>query len=215
MTDLNTQITKFEAVKKQRVSADDLNTMEQVTQELKAMGVGDQALKDGEQVPDFTLRNHKGEARTLAGYCKDGPVVFSFYRGGWCPYCNLELAALQRELPAIKAVGAQLVAITPEVPDESLSVSEKDALPFDILFDKGNTVAESFGLAFVLPEKLRPIYARFGIDIPASYGDDSFKLPVTATYIIKTDGSVASHFADVDHTKRLEPAKVVEALKQL
>lgn len=118
-------------------------------------------------------------------------------------------------MPQIEALGARLVAITPETPDNSLSTREKNDLKFDVLFDEGNKVAESYGLVFALSEKLRPIYASFGLDLPAYNGDDSFTLPVPATYVVDKGGVVAYQFADADHTKRLEPAEVVNALEKL
>jgi len=127
----------------------------------------------------------------------------------------LELVALQRHLPEIEAQGAKLVTITPETPDNSLSTKEKNELTFEVLFDEGNKVAESYGLVFELSEKLRPIYSKFGIDLEKSNGDSTFRLPIPATYVIKTDNTVAYHFADADHTKRLEPAEVVRVLKEL
>jgi len=127
----------------------------------------------------------------------------------------MELVALQRELPAILAAGAQLVAVTPETPDNSLNIIEKNELAFEVLFDQGNKVAEAYGLVFELAEHLRPMYADFGLDIPAFNGDDSFRLPVPATYVIDANGVVAYHFADADYTKRLEPDKVVAALQKI
>lgn len=118
-------------------------------------------------------------------------------------------------MPVIESLGAQLVAVTPETPDKSLSTREKNDLAFDVLFDQGNKVAEAYGLVFSLSEELRPIYEKFGIDVPGYNGDDSFTLPVPATYIIDRDGTVAFHFADADYTKRLEPGDVVTALKKL
>ncbi len=117
-------------------------------------------------------------------------------------------------MPEIKQAGARLVAISPEKPDHSLSTREKNELAFDVLFDQGNKVAESFGLVFELPEVLRPIYASFGIDIPEYNGDATFKLPIPATFIIGQDGVIRYHFVDADYTKRSEPAEIVEKLQQ-
>jgi peroxiredoxin len=107
------------------------------------------------------------------------------------------------------------VTITPETPDNSLSTKEKNELTFEVFFDEGNKVAESYGLVFALSEELRPIYSRLGIDLEKSNGDSTFTLPIPATYVIKTDGTVAYYFADVDYTKRLEPAEVVKALREI
>jgi peroxiredoxin len=107
------------------------------------------------------------------------------------------------------------VTISPETPDNSLSTKEKNALTFEVLFDEGNKVAESYGLVFLLSKELRPIYSSFGIDLEKANGDSTFTLPIPATYVIKTDGSVAYLFADADYTKRQEPAEVVKALREI
>lgn len=215
MTNLAEHIAEYEEQKKQRVPADILEVMDETTDELKQTGIENSAIKTGDTAPSFSLLNHLEEERSLDALLKGGPIVLSFYRGGWCPYCNLELAALQRALPEITALGANLVAVSPETPDNSISTREKNALAFDVLFDKGNKVAEQYGLVFELSEKLRPIYSKFGLDIPAYNGDDTFRLPIPATYIINIDGIVKFHFADADYTKRLEPNDIIEALKKL
>ena len=120
---------------------------------------------------------------------------------------------MQLTLPEIKALGAQLVTVAPELPDKSLSTAEKHALAFEVLSDVGNKVARDFGLVFSLAEELRPIYASFGIDIPAYNGDDTFELPMPATYVIDTNGTILHAFVDADYTSRLEPAEIVEILK--
>ncbi len=120
---------------------------------------------------------------------------------------------MQLALPEIEALGAHLVAVAPELPDKSLSTAERNALAFEVLSDVGNKVVRDFGLVFSLAEELRPIYASFGIDIPAYNGDDTFELPMPATYVIDTDGIIVHAFVDTDYTRRLEPAKIVEILK--
>jgi len=112
-------------------------------------------------------------------------------------------------------MGATLVCISPETPDNSLSTKEKNELTFEVLYDAGNKVAESYGLVFTVSDSLKGIYKQFGIDLEASNGDGTWSLPVTATYVIKQDGTVAYDFADADYTKRLEPDEVVNALKKL
>ena len=107
------------------------------------------------------------------------------------------------------------MAISPETPNVSLSTAEKNELDFEVLSDVGNRVAKSLGLVFSLPEELRPIYSQFGIDIPAHNGDTTFELPIPATYVIASDGTVSLEFVDPDYTQRLDPSKVVDALKQL
>ncbi len=120
---------------------------------------------------------------------------------------------MQLALPEIEALGAQLVTVSPELPDKSLSTAEKNEIAFEVLSDVGNKTTRDFGLVFSLAEKLRPIYASFGIDIPAYNGDDTFELPMPATYVIGTDGTIVHALADADYTIRLEPAEIIEILK--
>jgi peroxiredoxin len=139
--------------------------------------------------------------------------VIAFYRGGWCPYCNLELRALQQALASIQGTGATLVAISPETPDNSLTTQEKNELEFQVLSDRDNQVAREFGLVFRLPASLLPIYEDFGIDLIAHNGNNHFELPIPATYVVRQDGTVKYAFANVDYTKRAEPSEIVNALQ--
>ena len=122
---------------------------------------------------------------------------------------------MQLVLPEIESLGAQLVAVSPNMPDRSLSTVEKNDLVFEVLSDVGNHVTRDFGLVFTLSEELRPIYASFGIDIPAYNGDDTFELPMPATYVIDTDGTITYAFVDADYTKRIEPSEIVDVLKNM
>lgn len=153
------------------------DAMMRADQDLCNSGIQERAVKAGERAPDFTLPDSHGGKVRLVTLLKKGPVVLSFYRGGWCPYCNLELRALQRALPDFVLLGATLVAVSPESPDESLSVTETNELAFRVLSDTGSRTAKAFGIAFDLAEELRPIYTRFGHALPDKNGDDSCLLP--------------------------------------
>ena len=122
---------------------------------------------------------------------------------------------MQLELATIQSLGAQLIAISPQLPDQSLSLKEKENLEFPVLSDVGNKVAEKFGLGYVLPEILRPVYAKWGLNIPAANGDNSFKLPVPATYVIDKNRNIVLDFIEINHTQRLEPSSIIDALKEL
>jgi len=213
VSDLREKIAEYDAEKARRVPAEVLQTMAGATAQLAAMGVADRSLRTGDQVPDFELPNHNGQPRRLSRMLRDGVVVLNFYRGGWCPYCNMELNALQQALPAIRAAGATLVAVSPELPDRASDTQARHALEFDVLSDVGNRVSEAFGLTFELPEQLRAIYTKLGIDVPAFNGDDSFTLPVPASYVIDSDGVIRYHFVNVDYTQRLEPDTLLGALR--
>ena len=173
-----------------------------------AIGVGDEA-------PDFSLPGVRGDAFNLRTRLEQGPVVLSFYRGSWCPFCNLELNALQSALPDIRACGASLVAVSPELPDLALGHAEKLALDFDVLTDGGNQVADRYGLVMTVPESLRPLYLQWGIDLPAANGDDSHRLPVPATYVIDSSGVVRAAHVEKDYTQRMEPDAILDALRAL
>lgn len=192
-----------------------LETMMQATVSLKELGIENNALSAGDQALDFTLPNVHGNAINLKDALAKGPVVLNIYRGGWCPYCNLELNALKAALPEIEAAGAQLIAIAPQLPDKSMETAEKHQLEFEVLSDVGNKVSQDYGLVFTLPEALRPIYVSFGLDIPGYNGDDSFELPIPATYVIKQNGEIVHAFVDADYTQRMEPADIIDVLKGL
>ncbi len=144
-----------------------------------------------------------------------GPVVLNFYRGGWCPYCNLELNAYQKHLQEINELGASFVAISPQTPDKSLSTAEKNELKFQVLSDVGNKIADQFGLVFKLPTELQELYNNFGISLPKFNGDESWELPMPGTYVISKDGNVQYAFADADYTKRAEPDEVIVKLEEI
>ncbi|NJN21141.1 MAG: AhpC/TSA family protein [Leptolyngbya sp. RL_3_1] len=212
---LTQDLADFKAQFRQNVPADTQSIMAQAGEAIAALGLEAQSLQLGDTLPAITLPNATGEAISLDDRLRQGPLVIAFYRGGWCPYCNLELRALQQALPQIQALGAQLVAITPETPDNSLSTQEKNELTFEVLSDRGNQVARQLGLVFTLPETLRPLYANFGIDLPATNGDDTFELPVPATYVIGAEGKVIHRFVNTDYTQREDPERIVAILQQM
>jgi len=212
MKTLKDQIAEFQEHMTSQVSPDILQTMQDATFSLQNLKLEQKSIKTGDQAPKFSLPNHKGEKRSLPSYLSESTIVLSFYRGGWCPYCNLELRALQNSLQEIEQLGAKLVAISPEMPDHSLTTIQKNDLAFDILYDKGNETAESYGLTMQLPNALLPIYEQFGIDIPKHNGDDSYILPMPATYVINKQGEIIHHFVDIDYTNRLEPDQIIQVL---
>lgn len=182
---------------------------------LSTSGLVESAPHKGDTLTDFNLPNHRGETSSLAALRKKGPVVVTFYRGGWCPYCNLELRAYQQILPEIMAAGATLVAITPELPDESLTTSERHALEFEVLTDENADYAREIGVVFTVSGKVRPIYESFGIDLEKHNGTGQFDVPLAATYVVDVDGSILYAFVQADYTIRAEPAEVVKVLQSL
>ena len=173
------------------------------------------ALAVGDEAPDFTLPDSRGRQVSLATLLRAGPAVVTFYRGGWCPYCNIQLRAYQRALPEIAALGGQIIAISPQLPDGSLSVVEKNALEFDVLSDVGNVVGRSFGLVYALPEELRAAMRLNDKALPAINGDKSWELPLPATFVIAQDRRVARAYIDIDYRHRLAPEDIVATLRSL
>jgi peroxiredoxin len=172
-------------------------------------------LKTGNHAPDFSLPNPAGRPVSLAGLLRGGPAVVTFYRGGWCPYCNLQLRAYQQVLGEITALGAKLVAISPQLPDGSLSTAEVNQLSFDVLSDVGNHVARSFGLVYSLPDELRAALTSNNKALPGINGDDSWELPLPATYVVAPDHKIALAEIELDYRERLEPVAIVAALRTL
>ena len=184
-------------------------------EKLYASQIAENAIIAGDIAPDFTLPNITGDLVSLYEVLNSGPVVLSFYRGGWCPFCNLELQALQAQLSEFRALGANLIGVSPETPDKSLSAIDKHQLEFEVLSDTGNITARQYGLLFTVYEEMRPLYLKWGLDVPASNGDDSWELPVPATYVIDTDSVVRAAHADKDYTRRMEPAQILATLREL
>lgn len=166
----------------------------------------------GDKAPNFKLTNAVGEAVTLEQYLKKGKVVLTWYRGGWCPYCNLTLHELQQELPNFKLNNASLIALTPELPDESVSTAEKHNLEFEVLSDIGNKVAQKYGIVFKLTKEVAELYNQ-GFKLNSHNGDNSNELPLAATFIIDQNGEIIYAFLDADYRNRAEPSELTNFLE--
>jgi peroxiredoxin len=187
--------------------------MERHIQQLRTGAIQHTMLRVGDKAPAIRLGNAKGEMVDVAAFLKKGPVIVTFYRGGWCPYCNIELKAFQDVLPQITAASASLVAISPEKPDDSLSTTEKNALTFEVLSDVGHAVGRAFGLVYEFTDELRSAYHGFGLDIPAKNGTPGvWALPVSATYVIGTNGTIIYAYTDADYRDRADPQDVLKVL---
>jgi len=171
-------------------------------------------LKEGDMAPGFILPNAKGESISLAEALKIGPVVLTFYRGAWCPYCNLQLNQFQQILPQIHNLGASFIAISPQTPDNSLSMKEKSNLQFEVLSDVGNTVASQYTTVFKNGDAPIKAMTDLGYDFHGFYGDDSGELPVPATFVISKERKIILAFSGGgDYRERIEPSQIVETLK--
>ncbi len=174
--------------------------------------VASNALRRGHVAPRFALPSATGAIVSLGERLAYGPVIVTFYRGGWCPYCNIALRALQSRLPEIKSLGGSLIAISPEVPNQSLSTTEKLALEFDVLSDADNFVARLFGLVYRISDAARERLQAFGRDLVAHNGSDRWELPITATYVINQKGLIVFDHVDADYRERLDPTTIVNVV---
>lgn len=212
---LNAELRAFHEARRQEFPAEIRQVMQRADAELAASGQADRALAAGARAPRFTLPSATGEAVALEQWLGRGPVVLTFYRGSWCPYCNLALRSLQQHHGDITERGAHLVAVSPQVPDESLSLAEKHSLDFTVLSDVGSETAKAYGLAFDLPDDLAAAYDKLGIPLDHVNGGHPRTLPIPATYVIDQNGVIRWAFADTDYTKRAEPADILTALDAL
>ena len=174
-------------------------------------GIIENAKNVGDKAPNFTLKNATGESISLNDYLKKGKVILTWYRGGWCPYCNLTLQSLQQSLPDFQAKGANLLALTPEVPDKSLSTAEKHDLEFEVLSVVGNVVAKQYGVVFELIPDLAESYQN-AFDLHGYNGDESNELPLAATYVINQNGEIEYAFLHKDYRYRAEPSEILKNL---
>jgi peroxiredoxin len=209
---LKQQLAEYRAGWFKRVPAERQAIIERHIEGLRG-GIASTALKTGDRAPAIVLGNAKGETIDVSTLLQKGPVIVTFYRGGWCPYCNFELRAFQQVLPEIKAAGASLVAISPEKPDDTLSTTEKNALSFEVLSDIGQKTGRAFGLVYDFSDELKSAYKEFGIDIPGKNGAEEWALPISATYVIDRDGTIAYAYTDADYRDRADPADVLKVLR--
>jgi peroxiredoxin len=192
-----------------------LETMHRATAELIERGQAQRARKAGDTAPEFTLNDSDGKPVSSRELLASGPLVVSFYRGVWCPYCNLELQALQAALPEFAARGASLVAISPQTAPNSRKSQRENKLGFPILSDVRSEVANSFGIRFALPDDLVELYKSFKNDLPAFNDDPSWVLPMPARYVIGTDGIIAYSEVNPDYTQRPDPSELLPVLDRL
>lgn len=209
------QLAEFKAGFKQRVAPARVAMMESATAALRATGIESRALAVGQPAPALSLNDALGRPVALAELWRQGPLVIVFYRGGWCPYCNLELRAWQQGLDELRASGAKLVAISPQTPDNSLSSAEKNALSFPVLSDSALQAATAFGVGFTLPPELVELYASVGNDLPTLNGNGQWVLPVPGTFVVGRDGRIAYAHVEADYRERAEPAEVMNLIASL
>ncbi len=185
------------------------------TQELIDSGQAERALKAGDRVPDFVLTDSERNEVALKDLLAKGPVVLTFYRGVWCPYCNIELKALEEVAEDIRARGATLVAISMQGAADSRKSRKDNQLSFPILTDKNGELAEKFGIRWSLQDYVIPIHQGFGVELPRIHGDGQWNLPMPARYVVDAHGTVAYAEVNPDYTRRPEPADLFPVLDSL
>lgn len=210
---LKSQLDAFRVEFIAKFPADKATIMEQATADLEQRFIP--TLKAGDLAPNFALPNATGQLTTLSNILRQGPTILIFYRGGWCPYCNLALRAYQQLLPQIKALGASLLAISPQTPDTSLTTAEKNALAFAVLSDQGSAVATDYGIAFQLPDNLQNLYSELNHALPEINGTPDWQLPIPATFVIDKNQRIVLAHMDIDYRNRLEPERAIAAIQNL
>ncbi len=212
---LSTQLAAYKAGFISRVPAARISMMEGATAHLKNSGIEARAKKVGDRIPSLSLPDAKGEIVSIDRLLEKGPAVVIFYRGGWCPYCNLELRAWQTHLAELESLGATLVAISPQTPDHSLSTTEKNNLAFPVLSDSDLKAANGFRIAFTLPPELVDLYGSVGNNLPELNGNDQWVLPIPATFVIDPSGVIQFAHVEADYRQRAEPADVLAAIRAI
>ncbi len=208
---LSEQLAAKKADSKKKIPAEIQKIMISSTNALKERSLGSQAAQKGDTLPNFKLPDVHGKKMSLNDFDTDFLIV-SFYRGGWCPYCNMELRALQEVRTKLQSLNTELIAISPETPDNSLTTSEKNELSFSVLSDIDNAYAKTLGLVFKMPEDLQAVYDKFGIKVNKHNGNAAYELPMPATYIVNKEREIIYSFVPEDYTERLDPETILKVL---
>jgi peroxiredoxin len=215
MESLKAAITHLRQEQDQSLPESARNILRRSVQRVTESGLADSALGVGDRFPQFSLPNAGGDAISTEELLAQGPLVVCFFRGHWCPYCDLELRAYQALLPEILKRGASLVAISPQLPEESLHAAVKAKLGFEMLSDNGNSLASHLGLVHELEPRMKDLYRSLGYDLERINGNMRWTLPLPATYVVGPDGIVAEAFVQADYSVRLEPVQVLAILEKL
>jgi peroxiredoxin len=213
-TNLKEQLDGRRALFEKKAPLDIKKIYREGIEDVVESGVTRDAKQIGDLAPDFSLPNASGEMVSLSEYLERGPIVLLWYRGGWCPYCNITLSKYQEKLDEIKRNGGNLIAITPELPDNSITTKEKNRLQFEVLSDPKNKVGKKFGVVFKLTPEVAKNY-QDNFDLEGYNGDSSHELPLAATYVIDSKHRIKYAFLDADYRNRAEPDEVIQNLVQL
>lgn len=212
---LQDQLDEFKAQFKTMAPEGAFDAFARSTQELIDSGQAERALKAGDTLPDFVMTDADRNEVALKDLLAKGPVVLSFYRGVWCPYCNLELKALEAAAEEIRARGATLVAVSMQGAADSRKSQKDNGLSFPILTDKNGELAEKLGIRWTLQDYVVPVHVGFGVELPNIHGDGQWNLPMPARYVVDTTGTIAYAEVNPDYTRRPEPADLFPVLDDL
>jgi len=212
---LTAELSKMLDLFHQTAPKDAVTTIDNMRTEFRETYDPTKAIQPGSHFPAFTLPSATGTSISSTDLLAKGPLLIAFYRGSWCPYCNLELRALQKHLPDFEARGVQFVAISGEVPDQSLNTAEKNDLKFPVLSDVDLKLARQLGIVVKQPDDMRPVFEKFDIDLEKHNGSDTMDVPVPATFLVDQQGVLRKSFVDADYTTRLEPATALKWIDEL
>jgi len=212
---LANRLEKIKQEWRSRLTPELSDALEACVRKLEVSQLTAASLQAGDLIPDFELPNTEGRIVSSQELLQRGPVVVSYFRGDWCPYCVVELRALEAALPQIEQLDATLVAITPDTGAALASAKHKNKLSYQVLSDADNGLALKFGLVFRLPETLHKSFLKMGIDLPSRHGNDAWFLPIPATYVVDRAGIIRHAELDPDYSRRMEPKAIIELLQKL
>jgi len=212
MNPLALQIEQLNHELSSQLSQDILNAFGSSVEDLKTKNIEDNSIQVGQKMPEFLLPNAYGEKIHSTQILKKGKMILAFYRGNWCPYCNLELKFLQDNLSRIKEKNAVLVAISPQNPDHSLTMVEKNNLEFEVLTDHNNDFAKKLGIVFQLQDFVLPYYQNLGIDLSLFNNNKENTLPVPAVFVVDENSKIIYKFLDVNYMNRIDIEELIQVL---
>ena len=184
-----------------------------VIAELQEQRIAESALTAGAKAPAFELTDHDGKLVSSTELLNKGRVIICFFRGRWCPFCVGQLEAMNLVMPEIQAAGSSLIAISPQTVQQSFFMVDQHKLRFPLLSDLGNDVARKFRLVYRVPEVQQAVYRRAFVNLPLANGDETWKLPIPASYILERDGTVLYASANPDYMERPEPGEILARVK--
>ncbi len=210
---LNELMQTYKEKEYKKMPNSDVEVIENSKKTLRESDITKKCLKAGDFIPKFKLNNSEGEEISVEQLLEEGPIVISFFRGEWSPYCTLEIKALQEVLPSIKNENATLIAISPQTQNKTKEMVDNNNITFNVLSDPANKIAKKFGIVYKMSEELASLYKKMGINIPDYTGRDRYELPIPATYVVDTDGKIIYAYIEPDYTSRLEPQSILNVLE--